>query len=156
MLYILNVILPTKKNFKNSITALYGIGQVRAKKLASILGLHPYSRIEQVSQRQLNNLGQLIERAFLIDFELRRKISLNITSLRKIRTFRGYCHSHGLPTRGQRTHTNASTAHKLAKKAALTNSQYKRTAFNSFYKRNNRSMLKNKSNTKKNKKNNKK
>jgi len=69
-----------------------------------------------VTQRQLNKLGFLIEKSFLIDFELIRRVSLNISSLRKLHTIRGFCHAFGLPTRGQRTHTNASTANRLLKK----------------------------------------
>ena len=84
MLYILNVILPTKRNFRNSITALYGIGRTRAEKLASLLGLHPFTKIETVTQRQLNRLGTLIEKSFLTDFELKRKISLNIQKIDEI------------------------------------------------------------------------
>lgn len=159
MLYVLNVILPAKKNFKNSITALYGIGRIRAEKLASILGLHPSAKIEQVNQRQLNNLGRLIERSFIIDFELKRKVSLNISSLKKIRAFRGHCHGLGLPSRGQRTHTNASTAKMLSKKlASLLHTErsysYNKSRF-SFNNSKSKNKNKNKGNENKNKNKNK-
>lgn len=42
-----------------------------------------------------------------------REVHFSIAFLKKIKCFRGLRHFTGLPVRGQRTHTNASTQKKL-------------------------------------------
>ena len=116
MISLLNITLPNKKNFKSSIRTIYGIGLVRSKKIMSILGLHNTTRIEYILNFDLIKLGILLEKTFALDFELRNRVTLNINFLKTIKTIRGYKHKLGLPTRGQRTHTNASTSHKLMTK----------------------------------------
>ena len=45
----------------------------------------------------------------LIESTLRQKITFDINKLKNIKTYRGLRHIYGLPVRGQRTKTNASS-----------------------------------------------
>ena len=48
----------------------------------------------------------------MIESGLKQKISLDISKLKYIKTYRGLRHVYGLPVRGQRTKTNASSKKK--------------------------------------------
>jgi small subunit ribosomal protein S13 len=50
-----------------------------------------------------------IDASYEVEADLARKIMLNIKRLKEIKAYRGLRHSAGLPTRGQRTKTNART-----------------------------------------------
>ena len=50
-----------------------------------------------------------IDRNHEVEGELRRKISMDSKRLLELGCFRGLRHRKGLPSRGQRTHSNART-----------------------------------------------
>ena len=54
----------------------------------------------------------VIRTNYLIEENLRKKIKSNIQEYIDNGSIRGFRHRHGLPVRGQRTHTNAKTQKK--------------------------------------------
>jgi len=51
----------------------------------------------------------VLDRGILVEGALRRNIGQNIQRLRDIGSYRGHRHRRSLPTRGQRTRSNART-----------------------------------------------
>jgi len=91
------------------LTAIYGIGQVRAKKLAEKVGVDFTKKIRDLTEDEVNKLRQAIEQEGRVEGDLRKEIQMNIRRLIEIQAYRGVRHRRNLPVRGQRTHTNART-----------------------------------------------
>ena len=66
-------------------------------------------RAHELTDEQVSQLNQLIERKYVTEGQLRRQVMQNVQRLKEIRCYRGLRHIRGLPTRGQRTRTNART-----------------------------------------------
>lgn len=114
MIHLLNVTLSEKKNARLAFKEVFGIGLARGTKLAQFAGLHPNSPLKDVAD--MGRIEKLVVQNFLVDFELRRKIYVAIKHHKEIRSYKGIRHIAGLPLRGQRTHTNASTQSRLLTK----------------------------------------
>ncbi len=109
MARIVGVDLPRTKRVEVALQSIYGIGQHRAKLLMSRLNMNPTLRVQQLTDEQVNTLSALIQNEYKVEGDLRREISGNIKRLMEIGSYRGQRHKKGLPTRGQRTKTNART-----------------------------------------------
>lgn len=103
------VTLPDNKIIEISLTYVYGIGKNQSKKIITKAGIDPNIRTKELSEKQVNDLRDIIEKDYTVEGELRREVSSNIKRLRDINSYRGSRHAHGLPARGQRTKTNSRT-----------------------------------------------
>ncbi len=100
--------LPKNKKVAFSLTAIYGIGINRAKKLVKQAKIDPSIKAYDLTSTQVSKLQKLIE-DYTVEGDLRRQVSDNINRLKRIKCYRGIRHISGLPVRGQRTRTNART-----------------------------------------------
>ncbi len=100
--------IPDNKHLSYGLTAVYGIGLVRAKSVLAELGIDNFSKPTDLSPEQENAVREKIE-SFMIEGELRRKTSSDIKRLKDIQSYRGSRHQKRLPARGQHTKTNART-----------------------------------------------
>ena len=105
---IIGVNIPEKKHLRIALTAVYGIGQSRAKSILEELAIDPTSKVGDLSADQESAMRKKIEE-FMVEGDLRRSVAQDIKRLKDIQTLRGHFHSVGLPVRGQRTKTNART-----------------------------------------------
>ena len=105
---ILGVTLPENKRIEIGLTVIYGVGRSRTHtvldKAKVSYGLKP----KEVSIEQENAIRKAIEE-FKIEGDLKREVAGNIKRLKDIKSYRGSRHQKGLPSRGQRTKTNART-----------------------------------------------
>jgi small subunit ribosomal protein S13 len=74
--------------------------------------------VNQLSDAEVIQIREIIDREFIVEGDLRREVSMNIKRLTDLGCYRGLRHRKGLPTRGQRTHTNARTRKGPAKAIA--------------------------------------
>lgn len=109
MARIAGVDLPRDKRIEVALTYIYGIGRPTSTRLLADSGVNPDSRVRDLSDSEVARLRQLIERSVKVEGALRTEVAMNIKRLMDIGTYRGSRHRKGLPTRGQRTHTNART-----------------------------------------------
>jgi small subunit ribosomal protein S13 len=109
MARIAGVDLPRGKRIEIALTYIYGIGRTRAKKILEACGVDPTRREQDLSDEEINLLRKQIEGDYKVEGALRTEVSMNIKRLMDIGCYRGLRHRRGLPTRGQRTHTNART-----------------------------------------------
>ncbi|MCY4576884.1 MAG: 30S ribosomal protein S13 [Candidatus Kaiserbacteria bacterium] len=105
---IVGVNIPEKKHLRIALTAVYGIGQSRAKSILEELSINPTNTVGDLNADQETAVRKKIEE-FTVEGDLRRSSAQDIKRLKDIKTLRGYLHGVGLPVRGQRTKTNART-----------------------------------------------
>ena len=105
---ILGITLPEEKRIEIGMTILYGIGRSRAHTILDKAKV-PYGlKPKEISIDQENAIRKAIEEV-KIEGDLKREVSGNIKRLKDIKAYRGSRHTHNLPSRGQRTKTNART-----------------------------------------------
>lgn len=106
---VIGIDIPGKKRLVISLSYIYGIGSHRSKEIIEKLGLNPDMRTDELTQEQVVQLNNLLTSQYTLEGELRRQIKSNIHRLISINCYRGNRHKHNLPTRGQRTKSNART-----------------------------------------------
>jgi len=109
MARIAGVDLPAKKRAAIGLTYIYGIGRTRALSLLFRAGVDADKKVADLSEEEVNHLRTLIESEGAVEGDLRKEMSLNVKRLMEMGSYRGLRHRRGLPSRGQRTHTNART-----------------------------------------------
>ncbi len=111
MVRILGVNLLNKKKIYIGLTAIYGIGIARSKKILKDLNIDENKKVIDLSEKDISALRDLLESdVYKLEGDLRRLVSQNIDRLININSLRGRRHYRHLPVRGQRTRTNAKTS----------------------------------------------
>lgn len=108
MIRISGVVIPEYKHVEVALTAIYGIGRARARKICEMASIDSAQRMSTVTGDSMDRLRNAVS-TFLLEGDLRREVSMNIKRLVDLGCYRGLRHRHGLPVRGQRTKTNART-----------------------------------------------
>lgn len=109
MARISGIDLPREKRIVIALTYIYGIGRQRALDILEATGIDPDLRTHRLTDEDANLIRREIEQNYKVEGALRTEVSLNIKRLMDIGCYRGLRHRRGLPSRGQRTHTNART-----------------------------------------------
>ena len=108
MARIAGINIPDRKHAWIALTSIYGIGRTRALEICASAGVPIDTRINRLSEEQLEALRAQVGR-YTIEGDLRRGVSMSIKRLMDLGCYRGIRHRRGLPVRGQRTHTNGRT-----------------------------------------------
>jgi small subunit ribosomal protein S13 len=106
---IIGVDVPNDKPVWVALTYIYGVGRTHAKQICEETGIDPMLRAKNLSEDELSRIATQIEKSIVVEGQLRRQETQNISRLKDIRCYRGLRHIRGLPVRGQRTRTNART-----------------------------------------------
>lgn len=109
MARIAGIDLPRNKRVEVGLTYIYGIGLPTSQSILMRTGINPDTRIKDLSEAEVNQLREIIEKEYTIEGDLRREVSMNIKRLTEIGCYRGLRHRRNLPVHGQRTRTNART-----------------------------------------------
>ena|SRR5690242_17084259 len=109
MARIAGVDLPRDKQVLYAIQSIYGVGPKRAGEIVVKAGIDPTIRVKDLTEDQIGHLRSTIDADYEVEGDLRREIYSNIRRLMDIGSYRGLRHRRGLPTRGQRTRSNART-----------------------------------------------
>ena len=109
MARIAGVDLPRNKRVEVGLTYIYGIGLPTSQKILARARVNPDTRIKDLTEAEVNVLREMVEKQHSVEGDLRREVSLNIKRLTEIGAYRGLRHRRSLPTRGQRSRTNART-----------------------------------------------
>ena len=108
MVRIVGVDIPDNKNIVISLTYIFGIGNSLAHKICNNVKINCNIKTKDLKEKDIILLRNEINK-FCIEGDLRRNIALNINRLKAINCYRGVRHKKKLPSRGQRTKTNART-----------------------------------------------
>jgi small subunit ribosomal protein S13 len=106
---IAGVDIPRTKRVEVALTYIYGIGPTSAKKIIEKTGVDPDTRVNNLTEEEVNRIRETVDKEFTVEGDLRRQVSMNIKRLIEIKCYRGLRHQRGLPVHGQRTRTNART-----------------------------------------------
>lgn len=109
MARIAGVNIPTNKRVEIALTYIHGIGRTKAKQVCGEVGLPAERRVNELTDAEVIQIRESIERGQMVEGDLRREVAMNIKRLMDLGLYRGLRHRRGLPVRGQRTHTNART-----------------------------------------------
>ena len=109
MARIAGVDIPRNKQVWVSLQYIYGIGPAVSQKILAQTEISPDTKVSELTEEEVNRLRETIDRQYRVEGELRRETNLNIKRLTEIGSYRGLRHRHSLPTKGQRTRTNART-----------------------------------------------
>ena len=115
---IQGVDIPNDRHTYISLTYLYGIGRATAINICRQLGIDLHKKAKELTEDEVARIANLLDKEFLIEGQLRRKVAQDIARLRDIQCYRGLRHRRGLPVRGQRTRTNARSRKGVRKTVA--------------------------------------
>ena len=109
MARIAGVDLPPSRRVDIGLTYVYGIGRARAVSILDKARIDRALKVKDLTDEQSRSIQRVINQEGRVEGDLRKAISLDIKRLIEIGSYRGMRHRRNLPTRGQRTHTNART-----------------------------------------------
>ena len=109
MARIAGVNIPTAKRVVVGLQYIYGIGEKRAHDIMQTLKIPLDRRVSQLTDAEVLQIRETIDRDYSVEGDLRREVSVNIKRLMDLGCYRGLRHRRNLPVHGQRTHTNART-----------------------------------------------
>ena len=118
MARIAGVNIPTGKRVEIALQYIHGIGPAFAKEICSKVGIPKERRVNELSDAEVLQIRETIDRDYQVEGDLRREVAMNIKRLMDLGCYRGLRHRRNLPVRGQRTHTNARTRKGPAKPIA--------------------------------------
>ncbi len=100
--------LPRNKRIEIGLTYIFGIGRTRSRETLAAAGIHPDTKVKDLTDTQITGLREHIQN-YKLEGDLRRETQMHIKRLVEIGCYRGLRHRRHLPVRGQRTKTNART-----------------------------------------------
>ena len=109
MARIAGVNIPTAKRVIIALQYIHGIGPKVAKEIIEKVNITPDRRVNDLSDAEVLQIREVIDRDYMVEGDLRRETSMNIKRLMDLGCYRGLRHRRGLPVRGQKTKTNART-----------------------------------------------
>lgn len=106
---IAGVDIPGNKRIEIALQYIYGIGSGMSKSILAQTGISPDIKAKELAEEDISRLREFVDKECRVEGDLRREVSLNLSRLTEIGSYRGLRHRHRLPVRGQRTRTNART-----------------------------------------------
>lgn len=109
MARISGVTLPNDKLIEYGLTYVYGIGLKTSQDILKSVKIDPATRVKNLTDSEISKIQEVINNNYTVEGELQRIVTSNIKRLKDINSYRGQRHKSNLPSRGQRTRTNART-----------------------------------------------
>lgn len=109
MARISGVTVPAEKQIQISLTYVYGIGPKSSADILTAAKIDLTVRTKDLTDAEIGRIQDIINEKYMVEGELQRIVSGNVKRLKDIGAYRGIRHKLSLPSRGQRTKTNART-----------------------------------------------
>jgi len=109
MARISGVTIPSEKQIHVALTYVYGIGPKTSADILKAAEVESTVRVKNLTDAEIARIQDYINEHYMVEGELQRVVSGNIKRLKDINAYRGLRHKQNLPSRGQRTKTNART-----------------------------------------------
>jgi small subunit ribosomal protein S13 len=117
MARISGVNLPNDKRVEIGLTYIYGIGLTKSQQILAATKIDPNTRVKDLTEAEEVKLREYIDKNLTVEGDLQRLVTQSINRLKEVNAYRGLRHKNNLPSRGQRTKTNART--KRGKKVTM-------------------------------------
>ncbi len=109
MARISGVTIPADKQVQVALTYVFGIGPKSSADILATAKVEPTVRVKNLTDDEVGRIQEIINNKYTVEGELQRIVAGNIKRLKDIGAYRGLRHKASLPSRGQRTKTNART-----------------------------------------------
>jgi len=109
MIRIAGVNIPENKRAVIALTYIQGVGRTSSEKILKQVKISVDEKLGKVSEAEIEKIRKIIEKDYSVEGDLRSEVGRNIKRLKEIGSYRGSRHAKNLPSRGQRTKTNART-----------------------------------------------
>ena len=109
MARISGIDLPPNKQVWVGLTYIHGIGRAVARGILAKAEVAEEVKVKDLTEDEARRIRKVIQDEIRVEGDLRKEVNQNIRRLMEIGCYRGVRHRRNLPTRGQRTHTNART-----------------------------------------------
>ena len=109
MARISGVTIPNDKHIEFALPYVYGIGHKTSQAILERASVDPATRVKDLTDAEISRIQDVINSTYTVEGELQRVVTANIKRVKDINSYRGSRHKQSLPSRGQRTRTNART-----------------------------------------------
>lgn len=109
MARISGVTIPSDKQVWVALTYVYGVGPKSSEDILTAAKVERTVRVKDLTDEEISRIQEVINDKYTVEGELQRIVAGNIKRLKDINAYRGLRHKNNLPSRGQRTKTNART-----------------------------------------------
>ncbi len=109
MARISGITIPNEKQILYSLCYVHGIGRKTSSDILSRANVEAAVRVKDLTDAEISRIQDVINERLVVEGELQRVVTANIKRLKDIKSYRGSRHTLNLPSRGQRTRTNART-----------------------------------------------
>ncbi len=106
---IAGVDIPLNKRIVVGLTYIYGIGNALSADILKEANIDGNKKSDELSDQEVASIRGILEQKHTVEGELRNEVQSNIRRLIEIGCYRGIRHRIGLPSRGQKTKSNART-----------------------------------------------
>ncbi len=106
---IAGVDIPLNKRIVIGLTYIYGIGNALSAEILKEANIDGNKKSDELTDQEVASIRELLEQKYTVEGELRKEVQSNIRRLIEIGCYRGIRHRTGLPSRGQKTKSNART-----------------------------------------------
>jgi small subunit ribosomal protein S13 len=100
--------LPDEKRVDIGLSYLYGVGRKNVVEVLEKAKVDASKRIKTLTEDEQKRIQKVLE-TYKLEGDLRVEITNNIKRLKELGAYRGIRHGKNLPSRGQRTRSNART-----------------------------------------------
>jgi small subunit ribosomal protein S13 len=108
MTRILGIDIQEKKPIWIALTHIYGVGRHNVLKILTEAKVEMAKKSGDLTSDEVSRISKVLEN-YRVEGDLRKEVGENVKRLKEIGSYRGSRHSHNLPSRGQRTRSNART-----------------------------------------------
>lgn len=105
---VAGVNIPEQKRVDRALAYIYGIGPSNVYGVLKTAGVDASRRLKDLSEEEVIKIQKAIE-VIKTEGDLRAEVVGNIKRLKEISAYRGLRHARNLPSKGQRTRSNART-----------------------------------------------
>jgi len=105
---IVGVNIPDEKRIDIAMSYVYGIGRRNIVPVLEKAQVDPAKRTKTLTEDEVKRITKALE-TFKLEGDLRADVNAVIRRLKETGAYRGIRHSRSLPSRGQRTRSNART-----------------------------------------------
>lgn len=105
---VAGVTIPEEKRLDIALTYLYGIGRSNVKDILEAAQIDGSIRVKNLSEDDQKKIQQALDK-IKVEGDLRAEVQADIKRLKESGAYRGIRHNRSLPSRGQRTRSNART-----------------------------------------------
>lgn len=110
-----------KYSLKYALKNLFGLNYKSINKINALTGIPEKKKIEELSIKEINNILNIINKFFIIELNLKKKIYYKFERIKELKNLKAIRFNKKLPVRGQRTHTNAKTCKRISTFTQINN-----------------------------------